>query len=133
MRLHVGFSVDGLKWDIREEDFKLVGADPEIAEWVYGYDPRVTKIGDRYYVTWCNGYPGSFPVINPEEVVSVSLSKPETDVICGAVKSATIVIVLFVELREDVMQYLSDNRDHRELWKGVPISRDGKVDRKAHV
>ena len=30
-------------------------------------------------------------------------------------------------LREDVMQYLSDNRDHRELWKGVPISRDGKV------
>ena len=27
----------------------------------------------------------------------------------------------------EVMQYLSDNRDHRELWKGVPISRDGKV------
>jgi DNA-directed RNA polymerase subunit beta len=25
------------------------------------------------------------------------------------------------------LQYLSDNRDHRELWKGVPISRDGKV------
>jgi len=30
-------------------------------------------------------------------------------------------------LREDVMSYLSDNRDHRSLWKGVPISRDGKV------
>ena len=30
-------------------------------------------------------------------------------------------------LRPDVMQYLSDNRAHRELWKGVPISRDGKV------
>ncbi len=30
-------------------------------------------------------------------------------------------------LGEDVMKYLSDNRDHRELWKGVPISRDGKV------
>jgi len=30
-------------------------------------------------------------------------------------------------LREDVMEYLSDHRDHRELWKGVPISRDGKV------
>ena len=25
------------------------------------------------------------------------------------------------------MQYLSDNRDHRELWKGVPIRSDGKV------
>ncbi len=31
------------------------------------------------------------------------------------------------ELRPDVMQYLFDHRDHRELWKGVPISRDGKV------
>ena len=25
------------------------------------------------------------------------------------------------------MQYLSDNREHRKLWKGVPISRTGKV------
>ena len=31
------------------------------------------------------------------------------------------------ELLPEVMQYLYDNRDHRELWKGVPISRDGKV------
>ena len=30
-------------------------------------------------------------------------------------------------LNPEVLQYLSDNRDHRELWKGVPISRDGKV------
>ncbi|MCR5156404.1 MAG: DNA-directed RNA polymerase subunit beta [Butyrivibrio sp.] len=27
----------------------------------------------------------------------------------------------------EIMQYLSDNRDHRELWKGVPIHSDGKV------
>ncbi len=31
------------------------------------------------------------------------------------------------QLLPEVMQYLSENRDHRELWKGVPISRDGKV------
>jgi DNA-directed RNA polymerase subunit beta len=31
------------------------------------------------------------------------------------------------ELLPEVMEYLSDNREHRELWKGVPISRDGKV------
>ncbi len=31
------------------------------------------------------------------------------------------------ELLPEVLQYLSDNREHRELWKGVPISRDGKV------
>ena len=30
-------------------------------------------------------------------------------------------------LREDVMEYLSTNRAHRSLWKGVPISKDGKV------
>ncbi|MCR4595633.1 MAG: DNA-directed RNA polymerase subunit beta [Lachnospiraceae bacterium] len=30
-------------------------------------------------------------------------------------------------LLPEVMDYLSENRDHRELWKGVPITRDGKV------
>ncbi|MBR3524887.1 MAG: DNA-directed RNA polymerase subunit beta [Lachnospiraceae bacterium] len=30
-------------------------------------------------------------------------------------------------LSEDVYDYLSENRKHRELWKGVPISRDGTV------
>ena len=31
------------------------------------------------------------------------------------------------ELLPEVMDYLYENRDHRELWKGVPLSRDGKV------
>ena len=31
------------------------------------------------------------------------------------------------ELRPEVLQFLSENRAHRELWKGVPLSRDGKV------
>ena len=31
------------------------------------------------------------------------------------------------ELLPEVMQHLYDNREHRKLWKGVPISRDGKV------
>ena len=30
-------------------------------------------------------------------------------------------------LREDVMDYLGTHLEHRELWKGVPIRRDGKV------
>ena len=30
-------------------------------------------------------------------------------------------------LREDVMSYLEEHLDHREEWKGVPISRNGKV------
>ena len=28
---------------------------------------------------------------------------------------------------EEIMEYLHDHLDHREEWKGVPISRDGKV------
>ena len=31
------------------------------------------------------------------------------------------------ELLPEVLDYLYENRDHRELWKGVPLSRDGKV------
>ncbi len=31
------------------------------------------------------------------------------------------------ELLPEVLEYLSEHRDHREVWKGVPISRDGKV------
>ena len=58
MRLHAGFSRDGIHWNIEEDDIRLIGADPEIGAWVYGYDPRVVWIDDRYYVTWCNGYHG---------------------------------------------------------------------------
>ncbi len=31
------------------------------------------------------------------------------------------------ELLPEVVEYLYENRDHREVWKGVPLSRDGKV------
>ena len=31
------------------------------------------------------------------------------------------------ELLPEVFTYLKDNKDHRQLWKGVPLSRDGKV------
>lgn len=58
MRLHVGFSKDGIDWNINPEPLKFECDDPEIGTWVYGYDPRVCFIDDRYYVTWCNGYHG---------------------------------------------------------------------------
>ena len=58
MVLHVGFSDDGLHWDIDPNPLRFECEDKEIGEWVYGYDPRVTFIEDRYYVTWCNGYHG---------------------------------------------------------------------------
>jgi beta-1,4-mannooligosaccharide/beta-1,4-mannosyl-N-acetylglucosamine phosphorylase len=58
MQLHVGWSMDGIDWDIDSERLKFIGADPEIAAFKYAYDPRVCWIEDRYYITWCNGYHG---------------------------------------------------------------------------
>lgn len=58
MTLHAGLSKDGIHWDINPETIKFDCDDAEIGEWVYGYDPRVTFIDGRYYVTWCNGYHG---------------------------------------------------------------------------
>ena len=58
MALHVRFSKDAVHWDINPEKLQFQCDIPEIGEWVYGYDPRVCFIDDRYYVTWCNGYKG---------------------------------------------------------------------------
>jgi len=58
MRIHAGFSKDGIRWDIDEKPIKFICDNDEIGSFVYAYDPRVTKIGDIYYVTWCNGYHG---------------------------------------------------------------------------
>ena len=56
MRLHSGRSRDGVTWEIEPEPIRFVTEDPERAPFEYGYDPRVCRIEDRYYVTWCNGY-----------------------------------------------------------------------------
>ena len=58
MVLHAGFSKDGLHWIIDEEPITFQCHSKEIGTFVYGYDPRVCFIEDRYYVTWCNGYHG---------------------------------------------------------------------------
>lgn len=58
MTLHRGFSQDGIHWDIEDRELEMQCDDPDIAEFIYGYDPRVCFIEDRYYVTWCNCYVG---------------------------------------------------------------------------
>ena len=58
MTLHTGFSMDGLHWELSPEPLRFDCDIPEVGKWVYGYDPRVCRIDDRYYVTWCNGYHG---------------------------------------------------------------------------
>ncbi len=58
MQLHAGFSDDGIHWQIEPRRIQFICDDPEIGQFVYGYDPRVCWLEDRYYVTWCNGYHG---------------------------------------------------------------------------
>ena len=58
MDIFVGRSKDGIHWEIEDEPIKFEGADEEILTREYRYDPRVCKIDDKYYVTWCNGYHG---------------------------------------------------------------------------
>ena len=65
-RLHVGRSADGVHGDLDDEPIRFMNEDGGYNEFEYGYDPRVCKIEDKYYVTWCNGYKG-FPTIGIAE------------------------------------------------------------------
>ena len=58
MQLHRGFSKDGLNWKLDPDPIRFQCDDEEIGNFVYGYDPRVVWIDDRYYITWCNYYHG---------------------------------------------------------------------------
>jgi len=62
MNLHTGWSDDGIGWELDPEPIAFRPGDgriPEIQErFEHAYDPRVTWLEDRYYVTWCNGYHG---------------------------------------------------------------------------
>ena len=52
--LHVGRSRDGIQWQIDSKPAKIVSRDPDIKVSEHSYDPRITRLGDTYYVTWCN-------------------------------------------------------------------------------
>jgi beta-1,4-mannooligosaccharide/beta-1,4-mannosyl-N-acetylglucosamine phosphorylase len=62
MDVHAGFSQDGVNWKIDEATIEWEHTDDRVKEiqetFVHAYDPRVTWLEDRYYVTWCNGYHG---------------------------------------------------------------------------
>lgn len=58
MDIHRGFSQDGIHWQIDHQPIRWICKDAESAFTYYRYDPRVTWLEDRFYVTWCNGYHG---------------------------------------------------------------------------
>lgn len=52
--LHVGRSKDGIDWEIEPKSIKMHSDDPDVYVARQSYDPRVAKIGETYYITWCN-------------------------------------------------------------------------------
>ncbi len=58
MNIHAGVSPNGFDWHIDPQTIRFVNDDPETAAVEYRYDPRVVRLEDHYYVTWCNGYHG---------------------------------------------------------------------------
>lgn len=56
--LHAGWSEDGLLWHIEPQpvEFSYETEQPTIDD--YAYDPRVCRIDDTYYITWCGGHNG---------------------------------------------------------------------------
>jgi beta-1,4-mannooligosaccharide/beta-1,4-mannosyl-N-acetylglucosamine phosphorylase len=62
MNVHAGRSTNGVDWQIDDEPISFLPADERVAElqarFEHAYDPRVTPLEGRYYVTWCAGYHG---------------------------------------------------------------------------
>lgn len=58
MNIFAGFSKDAIHWEINHEPIAMKAGNTNLVHSDYRYDPRVTFIEDRYWVTWCNGYHG---------------------------------------------------------------------------
>lgn len=51
--MHVGRSKDGIKWDIDPDVITMKAQDKDIPIKARTYDPRLTRIDDTFYFTWC--------------------------------------------------------------------------------
>jgi beta-1,4-mannooligosaccharide/beta-1,4-mannosyl-N-acetylglucosamine phosphorylase len=57
--IHAGTSKDGIHFDISDTRVEWVDEQGNPAPTSYSYDPRVVKIGEWYYITWCDDFPGA--------------------------------------------------------------------------
>jgi len=57
--LHFGRSADGIRWDIDADVIPWQDEQGRPKPNSYGYDPRLLKIEDSYYITWCDDFPGA--------------------------------------------------------------------------
>jgi beta-1,4-mannooligosaccharide/beta-1,4-mannosyl-N-acetylglucosamine phosphorylase len=51
--LHLGRSKDGVHWEIEPDILEMEVNDTYLERRDRTYDPRITKIDDTYYITWC--------------------------------------------------------------------------------
>ena len=58
MNLHCGSSIDGIHFEIQHTPIEWIDPNHEVSRFEYRYDPRVTWLEDRYYISWCNGFHG---------------------------------------------------------------------------
>jgi beta-1,4-mannooligosaccharide/beta-1,4-mannosyl-N-acetylglucosamine phosphorylase len=58
-QLHFGKSQDAIHWELNPEDIHWVDQNGNPAPTSYAYDPRLLKIEDAYYITWCDDFPGA--------------------------------------------------------------------------
>jgi len=59
MELHMGKSKNGIDWDIEDKKIDWVDEDGKPFTPGYGYDPRLVKIEDEYFMMWCTSFAGS--------------------------------------------------------------------------
>jgi beta-1,4-mannooligosaccharide/beta-1,4-mannosyl-N-acetylglucosamine phosphorylase len=57
-QLHVGYSKDGLKWEIEDKEITWVDEAGKEYRTNYAYDPRLVEIDDKYYILWCTDFGG---------------------------------------------------------------------------
>lgn len=57
--LHAGFSPDAIHWTIDDEPITWRDEQGEAYQPAYAYDPRVVRLGDRWYVCWCVDFGGA--------------------------------------------------------------------------
>lgn len=57
-RIHVGFSEDGIKWEINEEEIHWKDERGRQYQPYYAYDPRLVAIDGTYYIVWCTDFGG---------------------------------------------------------------------------
>lgn len=57
--LHVGWSKDGLEWEIEDEEIHWVDEIGASYQPNYAYDPRLVKLDGAYYIVWCTDFGGA--------------------------------------------------------------------------